>query len=343
MDRVATSGLNRRRFIQLAGGVLTAANLLEEACAPSRLAAVAPTPAAAGGSGVGATKLPRYVPFQNGPAPDLPGSITGLEPAYFKFPSRLVKSVAETPGDGSEVSAVTFVPFATPPGMEQNVAWQAVTRQLGVTFRMILASAADYQAKVNTLLSGADLPDFIWNAPFGPFGVIANLPEFVQTRCSDLTQYLSGNAINDYPNLANYSTYSWQAGVVQGGIYGVPVSRGPFANVFQYRQDLFAAAGLSETPRSADDLKRILVTLTRPADNQWGIATSPPAFGLFTASPMLSLFRAPNNWRRGLRPRNRALELRTPRRSHTQAQDDQEASLRQGALRFAAQRVLLAN
>src|SRR5262249_55150653 len=93
--------LSRRKFIGWASrGVAASAvglPLLLEACAPSPPPA-APTsppapksaaaPASGGGATVGGVKLPTYAPFA-GPQADLPGNPQGLDPAYYKFPSKL--------------------------------------------------------------------------------------------------------------------------------------------------------------------------------------------------------------------------------------------------------------
>ena len=243
--------------------------------------------------------LPSYA-ASPGPTPDLPGNSQGLDPAYFQFPTDLAKSVPTPPGDGGDVSAIGIITQAAPPPMEQNVAWQAVNQAVGVTFRMTMVGGGDYVAKINTVIAGSDLPDFIYNANTTPYGVIAALPQFARSRCADLTPYLSGDAVKEYPNLANYSTYSWRTGVVDGRIFCVPASRAPFGTVFAYRQDIFEQAGLTVANplKNADDFKRLLVAVNQPQSNQYGIAaTSTTYFGLYTGSPLLGMFRAPSNWR----------------------------------------------
>ena len=326
----AGARLDRRTFMQRIARVAltsTVGMALLEACTPVAPSAPAPAPAtpqatptlaptarptAAVTSPTSASaqaavtpatfqgvSLPTYVPI-TGARPDLPGSSQGLDPAYFQFPTDLVKSVPNPPGDGSDVSAIATITQAAPPAMEQNTAWQAVNKEVGVTFRMTMVGGGDYVAKINTVIAGTDLPDFIYNANTTPYGVIAALPQFVRSKCADLTPYLSGDAVKDYPNLANYSTYSWRTGVVDGRIYCVPASRAPFGTVFAYRADLFEQAGITmnTAPKDADDFKQLLVAVNRPQSNQFGIAaTSTTYFGLNTGSPLLGLFRTPTNWR----------------------------------------------
>jgi len=309
------SAMSRRTFIVLASRGLAAGAvgvpLLLEACtpaAPPPAPTAAPAKPAAGAtgapSGAGATlggvRLPTFVPFQ-GPKPDLAGNAQGLDPAYYKFPSELIKSVPQPPGDGSPVSAIVYLTLAAPPAMAQNGAWQAVNKALNATLDMQLVPAADYPAKINTVLAGNDLPDFIYNPTITvPVGVIAGLPQLLQSKAADLTQYLSGDAVKDYPNLAHYTNPTWRIGVVGGKIYGIPSARPPIGPVMMYRADLFEKAGvqMDKAPKDADDFKRILQALTRADENQYGIATGQTSyFGLIPNNIFTGIFRIPNNWK----------------------------------------------
>jgi putative aldouronate transport system substrate-binding protein len=301
LDRDNSGRLSRRTFVVRTGllALGTVGASLLEACAPA-----APSAPAAGGAGAasggGAVKLPTYVPFE-GPKPDLPGNAQGLDPAYFKFPADLVKTVPNPPGDGSTVTAITYLTLAPPPPPEQNVAWQAVNKALNASLQMDQVTAADYPAKVNVVISGNDLPDFIYNPTTNvPWGVISGLPAFVKAKCTDLTPYLSGDAIKDYPNLAHYTSYTWRSGVVENKIYAIPIARPPIGTVMMYRADLLDKAGvqIDKAPKNADDFKRILQAVTRPQDNQWGIAAGQTSyFALTPNSAFSAIFRVPNNWK----------------------------------------------
>jgi putative aldouronate transport system substrate-binding protein len=293
--------LDRRAFVVRTGllalGALGAS--LVEACTPAAPSA----PASSGGAapaGGGPLKLPTYIPFE-GPKPDLPGNPQGLDPAFFKFPTDLVKSVAQPPGDGSTVTAITYLTLAPPPPMESNAAWQAVNKAINATLKMDQVLPADYAARVNVVVAGNDLPDFIYNPTTNvPWGVIAGLPGFVKAKCADLTPYLAGDGIKDYPNLGHYTNYTWRSGVIDGKIYALPIARPPIGSVMMYRADLFEKAGLQmdKAPKNADDFKRMLQALTRPQENQWGIAGGQTSYFLTTPNNALSaVFRVPNNWK----------------------------------------------
>jgi putative aldouronate transport system substrate-binding protein len=320
MSETGTSGdstISRRRFLAYAGwGAVGAAGLpLLAACAPPApgTPAVRSTPAAGAGSAAGATpaagataaasgvRLPTHVPFVDGPTPDLPGNEKGLDPAFFKFPTQLVKTVPQPPGDGSEVSAIVIVTYAAPVPMDRNTTWQAINKAVGSTIRLDMVPSAEYPQRVNVVLAGAELPDFIYNTTSTtPQGVIPSLPQFLRTRCTDLTPYLSGDAIKEYPNLAHYTTYTWRSSVIDGKIYAIPSARPPINGLIMYRADLFEKAGVpfQQAPKDADEFKRMLQAVTRPQENQWGIATgSTSYFGLTPGNALAGVFRVPNNWK----------------------------------------------
>ncbi|HET6317125.1 MAG TPA: hypothetical protein VFG86_11750 [Chloroflexota bacterium] len=312
------SALSRRKFIVMAGrGVAVGAvgvPLLLEACTPAATspaptsapakpaagATAAPAGAAGTGPSLGGVKLPTFTQFA-GPKPDLPGNPQGLDPAYYKFPSDLIKTVPQPPADGSAVSAIVYLTLAAPPAMGQNAAWQAVNKALNATLNMELVAAADYSAKINTVLAGNDLPDFIYNPTTTvPVGVIAGLPQLLRNKAADLTPYLSGDAVNEYPNLAHYTNPTWRIGVIDGKIYGIPSARPPIGPTMMYRADLFEKAGvpIDKAPKDGDEFKRMLQAVTRPQENQYGIATGQTTyFGLTPNNAFSGIFRVPNNWK----------------------------------------------
>ncbi|HEU0168502.1 MAG TPA: extracellular solute-binding protein, partial [Chloroflexota bacterium] len=222
----------------------------------------------------------------------------GVDAAYFTFPKNLVKSVPNTPGDGSEVNCLTITTATPPKPMDQNSAWQEINKQLGVTFKMNIISSADLRSRMNALIAGGDLPDLIYNVQAN----VPSAPDFMKQSLMDLTPYLSGDAIKDYPNLANFPTQAWKGTIFNNALYAVPVPRAPFGFTMQYRQDLLDQMGL-QLPKNADDLKKILVAYTHPDKKQWGYGVLPGrAFGLDYSSSsggdfFLQMHGAPNNYK----------------------------------------------
>ena len=78
------------------------------------------------------------------------------------------------------------------------------------------------------MMAGNDIPDII-HLYFGITGAFVppGTAEFVKAKCQDLTQFLAGDAIKDYPNLAAIPTYAWtnSACVIDGALYSWPIHR----------------------------------------------------------------------------------------------------------------------
>jgi putative aldouronate transport system substrate-binding protein len=285
-----------RRALMVRTGEAAAAGLVLSLVAACGLGPRPATPnSAAGGASAGKARLPASVPVQDGPKPDLPARADGVDAGYFSFPQTQFKSVKDKPGNNDDVTLMTNLIQGAVVALDQNAAWQAVNADMGLTVRQRLYGSADYRNGLNTTIAGGDLPDTIYNPPQK---YIPNLPSFLQAQCADLTPYIGGDAVKDYPNLANIPTPCWAETVFNGSVYGVPVPRGPFLNAFLVRQDLVDQAGL-QLPTSADEFKKLLVALTQPQQNRFGLAAaggSAAFFGLGSQSPLLMVFGTPNNW-----------------------------------------------
>jgi putative aldouronate transport system substrate-binding protein len=285
--------LTRRALIARTTGVTAAGMMLPllAACGIVTRATSAPS-SAGGGAKSGKVSLPSYVQIQDGPKADLPPRADGVDAGYFSFPQTPFKSVKQKTGNGEDVTLMTNLIQGAVVALDQNPAWQAVNTDMGLTVHQRLYGSGDYRNGLATTIAGGDLPDTLYNPPQK---YIPNLPAFLQTQCADLTPFLAGDAVKDYPNLANIPTPCWAETVLSGSIYGVPVPRAPFLNAFLVRQDLVDQAQL-QLPTSADEFKTFLVTLTKAQQNQFGIASA-GFFGLSPQSPLLMVFGAPNNWR----------------------------------------------
>src|SRR5882672_1440637 len=97
--------ISRRGFLHVAADLAWSVVGLQllAACTPAAPSA----PAASSAGAVGRVKLPTSVAVANLPKPDLPGTPDGLVvPGYLRYPSSLVKSVAQPPGKGGDVNAL---------------------------------------------------------------------------------------------------------------------------------------------------------------------------------------------------------------------------------------------
>jgi putative aldouronate transport system substrate-binding protein len=290
------ASLTRRALIYRTGEIAAVGLALPLLAACGVAAPRASAPAATGGgANSGKVKLPSYVQVTDGPKADVAARADGVDAGYFTFPKTLFKSVKQAPGAGEDVTLMTNLIQGAVVALDQNSAWQAVNKDMGLTVRQRLYGSADYRNGLSTTIAGGDLPDTIYNPPQK---YIPNLPSFLQSQCADLTAYIGGDGVKDYPNLANIPTPCWAETVVNGSVYAVPVPRAPFLNAFLVRQDLVDQAGLA-APTSADDFKKFLVTLTKAQQNQFGLAAagaSAAFFGLSSQSPLLMVFGVPNNW-----------------------------------------------
>lgn len=323
--------LTRRTLLRRGGG-LTGIALLASACAPSAVpaapaptsapqptlpaAGAAPTPvvaATARATAVPASALapaagnvpvkfagvvlPSYIPTTSGAKPELPSSDPNISDAYRAYPKDPSKANAATPGRGSEVTTMVgaYYPPSTP--LEQNPAWQEVNRQLGATVRMNPISLTDLFTKTATMIAGDTLPDLMsfsqgWNAA-------PNLPQFVEAKCADLTQYLSGDAIQSYPNLAAIPTAAWKHTAYKGRIFSVPIHRPAVYNVLYLNSTIYnAEIGQGVAPKSADDFKRMMVQLNRPREGRYAYTARVAPNALpWDLTNLARIFGAPNFWK----------------------------------------------
>jgi putative aldouronate transport system substrate-binding protein len=310
-DQATTSAENnriaRRSFLRLAGLMGASLPLTLNACArfiPTSPSGAAPatgvvgqsptaTPPVAGAQ----SRLPTQIPLQL-VKPDLAPSSAGLQAGYLTYPNAPTRSVSDTPGSGGPVTALSvLLTTSPPPPPDQNPALQAINKELNVNLQLHLVANADYYTMVPTLIAGGDLPDLFYLDTTQL--TIQGLPQFLKASYADLTPFLGGDAVKEYPNLAAFPSASWKQALYDGSIYGIPIVRPYFNWVWYINQTLLDGIGAGQ-PTSADDFKRILQEFTRPQSNQWGIAGIAPAFGLQTSgrgdSPQAAMFNVPNNW-----------------------------------------------
>jgi putative aldouronate transport system substrate-binding protein len=284
---MSESAFSRRRLLAGAGGAAALA-------ATGGLASC--SSGDSGGSGGDPANntavLPTYVPY-TGVQPDLPGTEQGVDPAFRNFPADNPTSVEDVPGHGETVSGMANIYFAVPPGVGNNSYWQGLNDRLGVDLQLQMVSNADYLQKFPTVIAGNELPDMLQvpNPASGSTFPVPNMPQLLEKRFTDLSEHLSGDAVKEYPNLANIPTRTWKATVYNNGIYGIPIPRGAIGNYHFIRQDLFEAAGVSPEPKSYDELVDATKALTDPKSRRW-------AFSLFNQPRQLlgRMNDEPNVW-----------------------------------------------
>src|SRR5262249_39649932 len=155
-----------------------------------------------------------------------------------------------------------------------------------------------YPTKLNTTIAGGQLPDLL-SLGAGNGSAIGNLPEFLSSLCMDLTPFVSGDAVQAYPNLANLPTYAWRNAVFNNRIYAVPAVRASITASIMFGKGklLEPVGGISF--KNADDFMRVMQELTS-GGTQWGLGmtSGAPTNGIpGVLTYFLESFAAPNGWR----------------------------------------------
>lgn len=277
--------LDRRGFLSMAaiGGLaLGTAGVLSSCTSPASTGT--------GTGGGGSVALPTYVPIKT-VKPDLAGTADGVLDAYFTYPDKLVKTVHKAPGSGKPLEALVIT-YATIPTTSTYTA--AVAKAINAPVKLNLVPEADYAQRFATTTAGGSLPDWIL-IPFAD-----NLPSvgaFLNAKCVDLSEHLSGDAVKKYPNLAAVSTPAWNNARVNGRIYGVPIPRDIFGRAPFYRKDIVDKRGVP-LPTNAKEFTSFCKEFTNPKAGEYAIT----GFNAGGISPLVlilfsSMFNVPNYWK----------------------------------------------
>ncbi|MBV8083351.1 MAG: extracellular solute-binding protein [Chloroflexi bacterium] len=278
--------MTRREFLAATAAVVPA---VLAACGGSPSGPAPATPA--GSAKTAGAKLPSQIAFE-GPKPDLPATADGVAPAFLSYPKNLVKSVSAAPGKGGTVTTATTTSQAVPPALEQNAAWQAINKALNVDLKLPIISTTDYQSKMAAVLAAGDLPDMIRVSNIGD--TLPNVPTLLKNACQDLTPFLAGDAIKDYPNLANFPAYPWPNAVFNGAIYCVPSPGNYDGYGWFVNQNLLDSIGVTQF-KNRDEMTAAIKSLFVPGQRYaFGSATGGVRSTFYYS---LQLHGAPNNWR----------------------------------------------
>jgi putative aldouronate transport system substrate-binding protein len=312
LNQAGANQISRRGFLTVSAAAAAAGMALPllNACAPPAQPPAAPAgqqgavkPVSGSGTTPASKAFPTYIPFTGGPKPDFSDPDPLFSTAFENFPAQTFKANQSPPGTGSVVNSLITAYFPLPTPFDLNPTWQAVNKALNADMKMNIIPGADYRVRFATTMSDNDLPD-IMHVFFG-YTVAPNLPAFFKSRCADLTPYLSGDAAKDYPYLAAIPTHSWRnsLSVVDGALYLIPIHRQMFSiqprggNFFTNIEMWDKEIGADVVPKSADDFKRILTQLNRPAENRWAIGNIGTNDSLFGLGGYSAMFGAPNNWK----------------------------------------------
>ncbi|MBO0922384.1 extracellular solute-binding protein [Cellulomonas sp. zg-ZUI222] len=257
---LADRPVHRRSFLGMvaAGAAVVGVPSLLTGCGTSD------APAAAPGAVPSGDVLPTYVPIDY-VEPDFP-SVNGSTPGYATLPAELVRSVPEAPGSGATFTAMTPL-WGTIPPTKGNQYYEAVNGILGSSIEFRITDGNTYGDKLATVLASAkDVPDWVcvptWNIPprFGS--------EIVPNIFQDLTDHLGGDAVKEYPNLANIPTDAWRFCVFNGRLYGLPFPGETITDATFVRTDVLDELGITLDVRNGQDLLDLAAELT--GGGRWG-------------------------------------------------------------------------
>lgn len=216
-------------------------------------------------------------------------------PDAYTAPPPLGQSVRYIPGRGGTVNAFS-ISFNPPPlPLSQNKYWQELNKRLNVNWQVQLPSGNEgYTEKSAALLASGNLPDLFTIEIF----LSPSLAQALQQGAfTDLTPYLSGKALNDYPNIAKIPPISWKNTLFNGKIYGVPRAR-PVANGGLYfRQDILQKVGMP-LPKNSDEFFALMQAITKYGNGKaWAFGNGGVVFATGSPAICMEMFGVPNNWR----------------------------------------------
>ena len=276
--------MQRRRFIQTATAAAASGMVLPRIT-------FAQTPEASSGA------VPMATPINEvGSDGHYPSGDPAVPDAWTKMPEPF-KATEGKPGSGDEVTALVLTYSQPPAQKKDNPYWQGLEERLGITWTPTLVPFASYGEKVTAVIASGDMPDFFYlNFTQTP----APLQKFVLDGAFlDLTDYLTGDALQEYPNLASFPDYMWESTKMNGRIYGVPTPDRRPGKVPAFRTD-WSEILIGKRPENADEAYEALVGMSKNdpdgngSEDTWGISKYGTGWdvGLFH-----QMFNVPPLWR----------------------------------------------
>jgi putative aldouronate transport system substrate-binding protein len=254
----------RRAFLTTMGAA--AAGMVLGAC--GKCTSVTRAKGSASSAAQTAAVLPAHHPLEL-LQPDIPGE--GFTPAGFlSYPRQKFSRVVQgKPGRGGPpITTMTAAWGPAPLGLGNNAYLDAINAELGVTVRPSVQDGITYANKLSALLGARDVPDVL-SVPTWEVDKIPRFSQAVKALFTDLTEYLQGEKVRDYPMLATLPTSAWQYCVWGGRLSAVPYpTEGVFPWAMFYRRDLTNELGIAP-PSSIDELYQFGKKVTNPEKSVW--------------------------------------------------------------------------
>ncbi|SBT89255.1 carbohydrate ABC transporter substrate-binding protein, CUT1 family [Streptomyces sp. DI166] len=227
--------------------------------------------------------LPAFV-ASNVVKPDIParnGSAIGFTSKLDL--AGLKTSVPKKLGKGGKVTIMS--PFWGSPPKGDNDYYTAMNELIGVDVQWQNQDGNTYEQKLGAVLASSDVPDVVvvpgWN-------MNGKIPSAIISKFADLSPYLSGDRVKEYPNLAAIPTDAWRRSIFGGKLRGLPMPA-PWAPsmVPLYRRDIFEKEGY-EVPTSCDEFMALAKDITNARAKRWACLdmkwTAFQAFGVLSGS-----------------------------------------------------------
>lgn len=251
---------------------------------------VQPAPTASGTAG--GLELPNSRPL-----PQLDGAllsqVEGVAPAYTKLPHPGEPTVSSPPGRGGEIGALTIT-WGVPPTLDAGNRWYStLNEKLGATLKPVIIPAQSFGDRLVTTIAGGDIPDITTNEPsYRGRGARKYLPQGV---FHDLREFLGGDKVDQYPNLAMVPAYAWRNSLINGKLYGIPCYRNQtVGGTLIYRADWAERGGFDGKPTNADEVLAWARALKKGGgDGAYAFATLDQTLNFCG----MQVQRVPNTWR----------------------------------------------
>ncbi|GHJ42623.1 ABC transporter substrate-binding protein [Streptomyces sp. TS71-3] len=232
-------------------------------------------------------RLPDHVPYR-GVHADLPATDAGVLAGYYHYPRDPVPaSPGGPPAEGPPIRIMTLTFLPVPPPAAKNPLWRGLNESVGTELDYEIVPVADYPTKFSLTVAGGQLPDAMLVLPTAP-----EQPPMLHALCEDLSPYLSGGAVREYPYLANIPPASWRTTVYAGGLYGLPMPRLNSGSAMFYRADILRQKGLDPHPADFREFLKLCKDLSDPRHARY--ANGDPVVTLYF---VLEMLHGANLWR----------------------------------------------
>ncbi|MFF5567012.1 extracellular solute-binding protein [Streptomyces sp. NPDC012623] len=173
-------------------------------------------------------------------------------------------SVPTPLGKGSTVKVMA--PFWGSPPKSRNAYYTAMNKVIGADLVWQNQDGNTYDQKLGAVLASSEIPDMVvvpgWNLG-------GKIPSAIISKFADLGPYLSGDRVEEYPNLAAIPTDAWQRSLFGGKLRGIPMPSSYVTGIVPYyRKDVFDREGY-EVPTSAAGFMALAKDITNARAKRW--------------------------------------------------------------------------